>query len=172
MVHPRRSRLWSNVRMHSKLTTRRSASGRWFNWSSMMRILLLVVVSGGCGADDGLHRRAISGAITFDGLPLGDGAILLEPTTNRSGTAVGATIRRGEFEISRDQGPVPGSYRVRIYATSGTQAPPGKGQTDRTRRPMVELLPAVYNTRTELHADVSARGANRFQFDLHSGGAG
>ena len=131
-------------------------------------MILTACVAGGCGAGDGLDRRAISGSVTLDGQPLSEGTILLEPVTDRSGTAVGATIRRGAFAITREQGPVPGSYRARIYASSGVQDPPGKGQTERTRRPMVELIPDVYNTRSDLRADVSDRGENHFKFDLHS----
>ena len=131
-------------------------------------MILLLIVTVGCGSSDGLDRQAISGIVTLDGQPLNDGAIHLEPATNQSGTAVGATIRRGAFAIAREQGPVPGSYRVRIYATSGVQPPPVKGQTEHTRRPMVERLPDIYNVRTELRADVTARGANRFRFELHS----
>ena len=69
---------------------------------------------------------------------------------------MGATIRRGTFAIARDQGPIPGSYRVRIYASSGVQAPPGKGQTERTRRPMVERLPDIYNFEDRAATDVTA----------------
>jgi hypothetical protein len=130
--------------------------------------MLIMGAAGGCDSNDGLDRRAISGVVTLDGQPLSDGAILLEPATNQGVTAVGATIRRGAFAIVEDKGPVPGPYQVRIYASSGKQAPPGKGQTDRTRRPMVERLPDVYNARTELRADVAPHGSNRFRFDLHS----
>jgi hypothetical protein len=125
----------------------------------------------GCGADDGLGRRAISGTVTVDGQPLGGGAILFEPATAGSGMQVGGIIRRGVFAIARDQGPAPGHYRVRIYASSGTQAPPAKGRSERTPRPMVERLPPVYNTRSELRAEVTARGANRFRFELSNSGS-
>jgi hypothetical protein len=133
--------------------------------------LLLVGWAAGCGSDDGPNRRAISGTVTLDGRPLEGGAILLEPLSFDSGTstAVGATIRRGEFAISRDRGPIPGRYLVRIYASSGVQAPLREGQTEKTRRPMVECLPAVYNTRSELHAEVKARGPNRYRFELQAG---
>ena len=87
-------------------------------------MILTACIAGGCGAGDGLDRRAISGSVTLDGQPLSEGTILLEPVTDRSGTAVGATIRCGAFAITRVQGPVPGSYRVRIYASSGVQDPP------------------------------------------------
>ncbi len=135
-----------------------------------IRPIGLIVFVGlvGCGSSDGLDRRAISGIVTLDGRPLADGAIHLEPEPNQSSTAVGATIRRGEFAIARDQGPIPGSYRVRIYASSGVQSPPAKGQTERTRRPMVEVLSDAYNIQTLLRADVTARGPNRFRFELLS----
>ena len=133
-----------------------------------MEILFLIWTFAGCSASDGLNRQAISGTVTCDGHPLANGAILFEPATNESGTAVGSTIRQGNFAVSRNQGPVPGLYRVRIYASSGTQAPPAKGQTDRSPRPMVERLSAAYNTSTELVAEVGARRPNRFRFDLRS----
>jgi hypothetical protein len=133
-------------------------------------MILFVSIAGGCGSADGWNRQAVSGVVTVDGQPLGDGAILLEPPTGESGIAVGATIRRGTFDIRRDQGAVPGSYLVRIYSSSGMQAPPGKGQTESTRRPMVERLPDIYNARSELRADVTASGPNRLRFELHAGG--
>ena len=133
--------------------------------------LLLLVSAAGCDSGDGLNRQAISGIVTLDGRPLEGGAILLEPTSFESGkgTAVGATIRHGEFAVSRDRGPIPGRYLVRIYANSGVQAPPRQGQTDKTRRPMVEGVPEIYNTRSQLHAEVGVRGPNRFRFELQAG---
>ncbi len=133
-------------------------------------MVLLLAAWFGCGSSDGLNRQAISGSVTLDGQPISSGAILFEPATQESGTAVGAMIRQGEFAISSREGPVPGSYRVRVYSSSGTQAPPAKGQTDRTPRPMVERLPVRYNTQTELRANVLGRQVNRYRFDLSSNG--
>jgi hypothetical protein len=131
-------------------------------------VLLFVWSSSGCGASDGLNRQEISGTVTCDGHPLANGAVLFEPATDESGTAVGSTIRLGSFTVSRHDGPVPGFYRVRIYASSGTQAAPTKRHSDRSPRPMVERLPPAYNTRTELVAEVLVRRANHFRFDLQS----
>lgn len=138
------------------------------SWNASDRIGLACVDLRGLHAGDGLNRQAISGAVTCDGHPLSTGAILFEPATDGSGTAVGSTIRHGSFAVPRHDGPVPGRYRVRIYASSGTQAPPTEGHSDRTPRPMVELLPETYNTRTELVAEVIVRRANHFRFDLRS----
>ena len=114
-------------------------------------------------------RQAVTGTITLDGQPLGDGAIRLErPALYAAGKAVGATVRHGSFAISRDQGPTPGTYRVRIYSSSGVEAPSAAGQTDGYQRPMAERLPAIYNTNSELRVDVTAEGPNRFRFELHA----
>ena len=149
----------------------RNRSGGQFNGVRRLGIGLLLGLAAGCGSDEVPNRRAISGIVTFDGQPLESGAILLEPTSFEAGTgtAVGATIRRGEFTLPRDRGPIPGRYRVRIYAGSGVQAPPREGQSDKTRRPMVEGVPEVYNTRSQLHAEVGMRGPNRFRFELQAG---
>jgi hypothetical protein len=134
--------------------------------------ILAAVLSRGCGPVDFSNRQAISGSVTLDGQPLDDGAILLEPPSlYEAGTAVGATIRGGSFTIPRDRGPMPGTYRVRIYSSSGVQAPPAAGQTEHTLRPMVERLPEVYNTKSEMRVDVTDGGSNRFRFDLHATGS-
>jgi hypothetical protein len=131
-------------------------------------MIVFLAATIGCDSGDGLNRQAISGTVTLDGQPLSGGNILFEPASNESGTAVGATIRNGAFAIARKQGPVPGPYRVRIYASSAIQAPPIDGQTERTPRPMVERLPRRYNTQSELNAVIIAGRANHHRFDLHS----
>jgi hypothetical protein len=115
-----------------------------------------------------LNRQAISGTVTLNGEPIAAGAIMFEPAARRPGTLVGATIRQGLFTISSSEGPVPGTYRVRIYASSGKQARPARGQTERTPRPMIERLPTRYNARSELSAEVVTERANRYRFDLNS----
>jgi hypothetical protein len=130
---------------------------------------VLLVVPIGCGRGDGLDRRPISGVVTLDGRPLPRGAILFEPDPReRVGTAVGATIRRGAFAIPGREGPEPGTYRVRIYASSAIQAPAGPGRSERAPRPMVEMLPGRYNRQTRLNVDVTPHGSNTFRFELKS----
>ncbi len=131
-------------------------------------IVLTLSTIAACGSSDGLNRQAISGTVMWEGQALPAGAILFEPVTNESGTTVGSTIRNGTFSITSNQGPVPGDYVVRIYASSGTQAAPTKGQSERSPRPMLERLPATYNSRSELRSQVVARKPNRFRFELRA----
>jgi hypothetical protein len=142
--------------------------GRGLRFQGGTTLFLAAIL--GCGSTEGLNRQAISGTLTLDGQPISKGAILFEPATQETGTAVGAIIRQGAFAISRSEGPVPGLYLVRVYSGSNIQAPPAKGQSDRTPRPMVERFPPRYNTRTELRARVIDRSVNRFPFDLTSDG--
>jgi hypothetical protein len=144
--------------------------GQGFLWFHQGGTALFLAAMIGCGSTDGLNRQAISGTVMLDGKPISRGAILFEPATLETGTAVGATIRHGTFAISRHEGPVPGLYLVRVYSSSEIQAPPTKGQTDRTPRPMVERFPPRYNTQTELRVRVLDRSGNRYVFDLNSGG--
>jgi hypothetical protein len=65
----------------------------------------------GCAEDDPLGRQAVSGRVTIDGSSLADGAIMLDPGSEREGTAVGATIQDGGFTIERADGPTPGTYK-------------------------------------------------------------
>lgn len=131
-------------------------------------VVLVLFILPGCDSGDGLDRQPIQGTVTLDREPLADGAVLFEPATNESGTAVGATIHGGVFSIPRAAGPVPGAYRVRIYAASDVQAPPGPGQSPRASRPMVERVPKRYNAQTTLKAQVGKRQANHFRFALES----
>jgi hypothetical protein len=138
-------------------------------WERFPRgLLLLGLWIAGCGPPDGLDRRAVSGQVTWGGHPLASGAILFEPAGNATGTAVGATIRNGRYAIARSEGPVPGHYLVRIYASSGVVAPaplstiPGRHHP----RPMVELIPERYNAHTELRVELEPDGPGVFNFAL------
>lgn len=131
-------------------------------------VAVAMMLAGGCGSGDGLDRQAVRGRVTLDGEPLARGSILFEPATDDVGTAVGGTIRDGRFAIARADGPVPGNYLVRIYASTGTQAPPPEGGSAVMPRPMVERVPGRYNANTVLRAEIPPGGPGELPFDLVS----
>ena len=134
-------------------------------------VLTLIVIGWGCSRPDGLGRYPVEGVVTLDGKPLAQGLILFEPSPgSRSGTAVGTKIRTGTFAISAADGPVVGNYQVRIYASSGAQAPPRSKISTTAPRPMIDLIPQAYNTSTILSAKVTSDQANTYQFLLSSDG--
>jgi len=126
----------------------------------------------GCDATDPNGRVAVEGEILVDGRPLKAGAIALEPLSDGTTTSVGARIRSGSFTIPRNKGPAPGVYRVRIYASSGVQAPPPKGASERVPRPMIERIPDDYNTRSNRTVAIEPGRTARLRFEIATKGGG
>jgi hypothetical protein len=132
--------------------------------------------SAGCGSsNDELPRQAVSGSVTFNGEPLGQGRIQFEPASADAKIAAGGDITGGRFSIARDQGPTPGEYRVTISSSgiqkSGTDTSPGaepvtKRGAVRLAPPAPELIPKEYNAKTTLKAKVEGNGSNTFEFTL------
>ena len=132
----------------------------------------MIVIGWGCGYADSLGRYPVEGVVTLDGKPLAQGLILFEPSSGSpSGTAVGTKIRAGKFTIAATEGPVAGDYQVRIYASSGAQAPPNSKGSTTAPRPMVDLIPQTYNSATILTAKVTSDRANTYEFLLSSDGS-
>jgi hypothetical protein len=88
-----------------------------------------------------------------------------------AGNAVegGDMIRDGRFSISRDVGLIPGNYNVAIYSGQSKGGRPsadvGPGRGPKAAK---ELIPAKYNSKSELKADVPKGGLNSLRFDLLS----
>lgn len=134
--------------------------------------LLLSVPLMGCGAGavDGPPREAVSGKVTLDGKPLEQGAIQFLPASQAEGVSAGAVIAGGSYSIERDNGLVAGRYRVTINsAIGGAPASPDEppGAVVEANLPK-ELLPAKYNTKSELVAEIKAGGPNNLDYELKS----
>ena len=125
---------------------------------------LLLVPVAGCG---GNTRQAIEGSVTLDGQPLQDGSIQFRPIEGTEGPTAGAEVLNGQFSIHRDDGPLPGIYRVEITAMGKTQGklPP---KLARQWGEYTQILPTRYNTESQLRAEVAAGGPNQFEFAVTS----
>ena len=133
-------------------------------------MVLLLAAWFGCGSSDGLNRQAISGIVTLDGQPISIGAILFEPATQESGTAVGATIRQG------------GSPSRAARACSGPvtecESIPARGSRlpQPTARPTVRLARWSNGCRLatipkpSFAPTVLGQQRNQYRFDLNSSG--
>jgi hypothetical protein len=132
----------------------------------MISVFLLSVM-GGCGGD-AEGRRAISGTVTLDGVPLEEGSIGFEPV-ERSKISSGAMISKGNYSIARQQGLPPGKYRVEIHAVkpgTGMKRPPGGGLGSEKGTPAVELIPASWNRQSEHFIEVTASGPAVFTHEI------
>src|SRR3954469_13474731 len=85
-------------------------------------LALIVLVSGGCGnqGSDDLPREPISGTVTYDGKPLANGTIQFQPASQAEGMAAGGMVVNGRFDVPRNEGPVPGKYKVQIDSIDET----------------------------------------------------
>lgn len=132
---------------------------------------LLWLAAAGCGGSDSLPRQEVAGEVTIDGTPLKTGLITFLPASPDVPTQGGSAIVEGKYSLSRAQGLVPGQYKVVI------SSPEDKPEefTDKSTNnnapgmppiPAKEVIPAQYNNKSLLTAEVVAGRKNIFAFDL------
>jgi len=106
--------------------------------------------------------------VTFDGEPVPTGAIKFTPTDGTAGPTTGAKITNGSYTISASQGATVGPNRVEIVAAKKTgRKVPDANQPGKERDETVQMIPAKYNTNSELKKTVTT-GTNTIDFDLTS----
>jgi hypothetical protein len=118
------------------------------------------------GCDDGPLRLPVTGSVQLDGKPLAMGSLLMTPL--KSGPVAGCDIKDGRFEMSEERGPGPGEYRVEITAYRPTGKKVYDSDFNASTETLEPIIPARYNTSSELTATVSAETENEFNFDLKS----
>jgi hypothetical protein len=141
--------------------------GRVCHWVLMAGVLCAIA---GCGRGD-TDRCAISGEVTLDGRPVDGGNIQIDPLEAKQPSASGALVQAGRYSIPRQTGLVPGKYRVHIYWAEKVNTgivPTITGDVGHNVNvtPPRELIPAKYNTESELTIEVRQNDANRFDFAL------
>lgn len=134
-----------------------------------------IVLSGiicicGCGPDS--PRREVHGTVTFDGKPLAAGLIQFESLPNQPSCNESASIQNGAYTVTGLGGLLPGKYQVRITAVDASvpkpaeNVMPGTPAEEKKLSPTSKNLPAKYNTRSELTAEVSSTQSEPINFDL------
>lgn len=126
---------------------------------------VVIVSLPGCGNSG---RVAVDGTVTLDGQPLDQAQIEFIPMAGTPGPTAGGDIIAGKYLIAADKGPFAGKYRVRIVKSG----PTGRKTFDPRSNSMIEeygpILPARYNEQSELEAEITSAGPNRFDFTLTS----
>jgi hypothetical protein len=125
-----------------------------------------VLPAGGCDDPGGL--QTVSGMVTLKGKPVEMGMIEFIPVAAASAdttyTKSGAVIENGRYDIPKQQGLVPGRYKVSISAPDkrnkmGGDELPGP-TSSRTSK---DLIPPEFNLKTKLEVEVK-KGPNTFDF--------
>jgi hypothetical protein len=115
------------------------------------------------GCSDKPSTYPVSGTVMFDGQPVTDGDIVFRDVEDKVGPDAGK-IKDGQFTFRAK----PGKKKVEIQANRLKKLPSGvTGPMGQTEVPL-NYIPARYNTKTELTADVTADGANQYEFKMTS----
>lgn len=130
----------------------------------------------GCGSVDeegAKGRQAVTGSVSLDGSPLAEGSIQFVPKDPNLGAPVGATIADGKYAIEKEQGPLPGSYAVKIDSIEGGSAPKSAAEAlENAERPTKIVaknrVAAKFNAKTKLSAEVKAEGPRSLDFEVTS----
>ena len=130
------------------------------------QVVLLLVILAPAGCEQPASRVAVHGRVVFaSGQLLDQGSIEFAPLEKITTTSGGSPIINGEYRIKREQGLMPGQYRVRIYAPTAVRhqigAPGSLGLT-----PPVERVAARFNVDSELMAHVLTQNDQRFDFQV------
>jgi hypothetical protein len=148
--------------------------GRLFP-SACLGLTALILFGGGCTSRrrvdySQLQLVEVSGAVTLDGQPLAQTTIIFEAEDR--GFSIGQTDASGRYRLrynSEKSGVTPGRKTVRISTWPGafTEAAAPTEETKGAAGSSRELVPARYNTRSELTV-VVASNTPTFSFDLRS----
>jgi hypothetical protein len=129
-------------------------------------ICLALAACFGCGKK-GPRRASVSGHITLDGQPIGDGVIQFLPVEGTVGPETGGVVVNGQYDIPREHGPVVGKNRIELRASKKT----GRKIQDPTGRPGVltdeytEMFPPTANASSSLLREVKDE-PNKLDFDI------
>jgi hypothetical protein len=138
--------------------------------SHFMRTVVLLAIAlatVGCGAAKDPHGRLpLSGTILLQGKPLDAGTIEFLPSDpKRSGART--IIRAGKYQVPREQGVPPGTYRVLISSPEPSKSAEPVGPPGHKLPPLgQERIPLKYNRDSRETVEVKADAENRFDFTI------
>lgn len=124
------------------------------------------VLTFGCGRDNPLGRKALSGKVTLDGKPLEQGNIEFHPLFE-GGVQSGGVITGGRYTIPSHEGAVPGSYRVAITDFVPTPPlPPGYMPGDNLPPSPKAKIGPDWNSKSQHKIEVKKEGPFKFDFEV------
>jgi hypothetical protein len=124
--------------------------------------LACLTLAAGCGGEDGPNLGEVTGTVTLDGQPLVGATIDFRPIDPELSSYDGQTDEKGRYVLHATadrQGAEFGEYTVHVTMP--------KYAADDPRAANAVKIPAKYNTRTELKAEIKD-GENEFDFELTS----
>jgi hypothetical protein len=137
------------------------------HWNAWVLAAILAPLWVGCGSDDGLNRKAISGKVTVNGVPVPNGSVGFEPLAP-GGVNSGAIITDGVYSVAAKDGLPPGKYRVTITGNEGNQfqSSPGKMPGDEDMPATKQLVPPNWNADGKHDIEIKDQGPFEFNFEI------
>jgi hypothetical protein len=134
----------------------------------MVGLAVLLVVAAGCGGPKDPHGRLpLSGTVTFQEQPLDAGTIEFLPLDPNNRFSARTMIAAGKFQVPREQGLPPGTYRVLITSPTQNESAEPVGPPGFKMPPLAtERIPAQYNKDSKKTVEVKADVENSFDFDI------
>lgn len=122
---------------------------------------LLVTVAVGCSGGDG--KTQVDGKVHLDGVPIAAGRINFFPVDGKTTTS-SAEIVNGAYSVRVPQG----AMRVEIVAPKAGKAKAHAASEGPRAEMPEESVPAKYNVKTELKADIAGATMELNFLDLRS----
>jgi len=120
----------------------------------------------GCGRDNPLGRKAISGYVKLDGSPLDQGNIEFHPMFE-GGVQSGGRIVSGSYSIPAQEGVTLGKYRVAITDFVPTPPlPPGHMPGDALPPSPKPKVPVNWNSKSQQTVEVKKEGPFKIDFEI------
>ncbi|MFI4876659.1 MAG: carboxypeptidase-like regulatory domain-containing protein [Blastopirellula sp. JB062] len=136
-------------------------TGRWLS------VALLLTACGCAGEQLDPEYKPVTGTVTLDGRPLPDAQLSFVPLGSGS-SGSGFTDESGKYQLyyaARRPGAKFGENRV--FITKSKPSTGKQGEFAGMREADIEMLPARYNRKTELTANIEDK-RNVIDFDLKS----
>jgi hypothetical protein len=128
-------------------------------------VAVAVALAVGCGSS-GPKLYRVTGTVKYKDAPVKTGTIVFRSLDGKH-TATG-NLANGEYDIPETSGLPEGKYQVAV-SSPDPKGPPPPGPNDLpgdSAAAAKDLLPAKYNAKTELTAEVKAQPRNEVNFDL------
>ena len=126
---------------------------------------------GGSEVDERGQRVSVTGEVKLDGQPLSNARIVFISDAGAGAVKASALIENGTYSIDGAHGPLPGNAKVEIHPElmelASLEAAKGGDRYKRVDTRSINI-PARYNSRSELTAQLSEDGDNAFNFELAS----
>jgi hypothetical protein len=139
------------------------------NLQTRLIVLFVGTTLAGCSSSDSV--LPVTGRVTFNGEPLAKASIRFMPMAPPDSIeapgpgSTGLTDENGNYSLSivgtKNAGAIVGSHRVAIYTVFSSA---GRGDAPGQK----EIVPAKYNSATELRFTVKASGPNVANWELES----